>query len=604
MITVVAPVYNEEGTVEELHRRLVAILKKQGEPFEIIFVNDCSTDRSYERLKNLRPLTLISFAKNAGDTAALDAGIEAAKGDIIVVIDADLQDAPEDIPLLLQRLRAGYDVALGWRMVRQERLTRLLFSRLANTLVSVVLGLRVHDSGCGLKAYRACFIKGFRLWGKVQVYLPAVAKARGARICEVPVSHMSRVHGESKIRLTTMLKAGLGLVQIARYRYISAPYRYAPAPYQIRERRESPRIAVIGGGIFGATAALILGEKYAVTLFEKNNHLLGEATFVNQYRHHHGFHYPRSAETIEDIQKSRADFEAFYASIILRVPSYYAVSKTGSGVSPAEYLAVFARHRIPYEADTYPDATLLNRATVGTCIKTSEAVYDYDKLKAFVEEKIRENPRIALRLETPIVGAERQKNGAKLLTGTDSRGTVFQEEFDIVINATYARYNEFCRWLGFPQKELRFRLKEILLIECQAKEKAAITIMDGPFATILPMNAKSNLYTLGDVPLSVHENATDIASASVEDPRWRTVVSRHTEIQERCLQWFPFIKNARYRGSRFVVLPTEMASEKNADRPTELVAHGDGCWSIFSGKIVTAVSVAREILRAVDGQSG
>ncbi len=373
----------------------------------------------------------------------------------------------------------------------------------------------------------------------------------------------------------------------------------------MRDHTSSKKIhvAVIGGGIFGVTAALVLGEKYEVTLFEKNTALLGEATLVNQYRHHYGFHYPRSAETIEDIQKSRAAFERFYTSVIFRVPSYYAVSKTDSEVSPDDYLAVFKRYNISYEVETYPDAKLLNRASVGTCIKTPEAVYDYEKLKSFVEQKVRENPRITLRLETPIVGAQKQEGGAKILIGTDRHGRVFHEEFDVVINATYARYNEFCRWLGFPQKELKFRLKEILLIECQAKEKAAITIMDGPFATILPMSAESNLYTLGDVPLSVHESATGIASTSVEDPRWGKVVSRHKEIQERCVQWFPFIKNAVYKGSRFVILPTEVVSEKNADRPTELVAHGHGCWSIFSGKIVTAVSVAQEILRAVGEQN-
>ncbi len=239
MISVIAPVYNEEETVEELHRRLIAVLQKQREPFEIIFVNDCSTDRSYERLRTLRPLTLISFEKNAGDTAALDAGLGAARGEIIVVIDADLQDAPEDVLLLLQKLHEGYDVALGWRKTRQEHRMRILFSYLANLLVSVVLGMRMHDAGCGLKAYRAPFVKGFRLWGKVQVFLPAVAKARGARICEVPVSHLSRVYGESKMRFSTMLKAGLGLVQMTRYRYFSAPYRNAQALYTTREMQEN-----------------------------------------------------------------------------------------------------------------------------------------------------------------------------------------------------------------------------------------------------------------------------------------------------------------------------------------------------------------------------
>lgn len=239
MISAVVPVYNEEGTVEELHRRLLAVLRKQEESFEIIFVDDCSTDTTYRRLKNLRPITILSLSRNCGDTAALDAGIEAARGETIVFLDADLQDAPEDIPLLLAKLEEGYDAALGWRVTRKDRFARILFSRVANALASLVLWMRMHDAGCGLKAYRASYIKGFNLWGKVQVFLPAIAKARGARICEVAVSHGERSFGDPKIPVLAMLKGGLGLLEVAWYRHVRAPYRHAPATYEIQERIEN-----------------------------------------------------------------------------------------------------------------------------------------------------------------------------------------------------------------------------------------------------------------------------------------------------------------------------------------------------------------------------
>ncbi len=602
MISVVVPVFNEENAVDELHRRLVATLRAQAEPFELIFVNDCSTDRTRERIRALSPRVLVSFAQNAGDTAAIDAGLTEARGDTIVLIDGDLQDAPEDISLLLAKIREGYGAVLGHRTARKERRTRIIFSYLANLLTSLFLGMRIHDVGCGLKAFRAEYVKGFRLWGRMQVYLVAVARARGARVCEVAVTHCPRRHGSSHMSLRTMLKAGLGLIQVLPYRYLRPPYRSAPPLWRISERvGAAPRIAIIGGGIFGATAALMLSQEYNVTLFERRPKLLGEATFVNQYRHHFGFHYPRSSATIDDIQKSRADFEEFYAPAIFQVPSYYAVSREGSLTPPDAYIDVFKRHHIPFEENIYPPEALLNRSEVSVCLKTPEAVYDYAKLCKLVQERIRKNPRIQCRLGTEVVGAALLKNGTKTLS-VRAPHSVYHEEFDVVINATYARYNEFCRWLGFPQKNLSFRLKEIVLLECTLAEKAAVTVVDGPFATFLPTSADGNLYTLGDVPLSVHASAAHIASASVEDARWGRVSSRQTEIRKRCARWFPFVPSARYIESRFVVLPVEEGSEKRDDRPSELTRHGNGCWSIFSGKILTSVSVAREILRALEKQ--
>src|SRR3989344_2673511 len=362
--------------------------------------------------------------------------------------------------------------------------------------------------------------------------------------------------------------------------------------------KKSPEIAVIGGGIFGATAALILGKRFSVTLFEKNLDILGEATWANQYRHHYGFHYPRSIVTINEIKRARKDFERFYKSIIVSAPSYYCVSKTGSKVSPGKYLGIFKRLRIPYKLE-YPPRKFLNRSAVGVCIRTPEAVYDYKRLKHFIVQKIRSSRNIRLKLKHEIVGAKIGNDGEKILK-IKSKEHIFKQNFDYVINATYARHNNFCSWLGFPEKSLRFRLKELPLLKLSTKQRCAVTIMDGPFATILPAGNSLGVYTLGDVPLSVHRSAKNIKNAAVEDRRWGKITPRYKEMQKRCAKWFPIVRDAKRLDSMFVILPAETDSEKNDARPTSITRHDHGCWSVFSGKIVTCVSAAEEILKELE----
>ena len=226
-ISVVVPVFNEAATVQELHRRIVAALRMQPEPYEIIFVNDGSRDRTGEALSLLRPLKVVTLARNYGQTPALDAGIHEARGDVVVLLDADLQNDPNDILLFLKKLSEGCDVVVGWRKKRHDAPSRLLFSAFANFFARVFLDVPLHDFGCGLKAYRASYIKHFRLWGHAQVFLPAVAKERGARICEVPVAHFPRGAGSSKIRVMSMIKGSFDLLGIVFFvKYFSNPLRF------------------------------------------------------------------------------------------------------------------------------------------------------------------------------------------------------------------------------------------------------------------------------------------------------------------------------------------------------------------------------------------
>jgi glycosyltransferase involved in cell wall biosynthesis len=227
MISVIVPIFNEEGTARQLHGRIVDAMNKQPASYEIIFVNDGSTDGTLGAISDLRPLKIVSLQRNYGQTPALDVGIQEARGDILVFLDADLQNDPAEILGLLQKLSTGCDVVVGRRQNRKDVRSRILFSYVANRIARFVLGVQIHDFGCGLKVYRSKFIKDFRLWGDVQVFLPAIAKERGAIICEVPISSYARTAGISKIKITNMIRGGFDLLSIMFFvKYFSRPLRF------------------------------------------------------------------------------------------------------------------------------------------------------------------------------------------------------------------------------------------------------------------------------------------------------------------------------------------------------------------------------------------
>ena len=199
-ISVVVPLYNEEGSVRELHARLLGVLRSIARPFEIIFVDDGSSDATFSRVHALAPLTVIRFRRNYGQTAALAAGIAEASGGIIVTLDGDLENDPADIPTLLEKLAGGYDIVSGWRQERwrDRPLSRRIPSRLANSFISWVTGITLHDHGCQLKAYRGDVLKTLNLSGDMHRMIAAHAASQGARVAEVPVRFESRKYGRSK----------------------------------------------------------------------------------------------------------------------------------------------------------------------------------------------------------------------------------------------------------------------------------------------------------------------------------------------------------------------------------------------------------------------
>jgi glycosyltransferase involved in cell wall biosynthesis len=219
MLSVVIPAYNEEENIPILYEKLKKVLDSLGEDYEIIFVDDGSTDGTYQRLKQLAEkdsrLKVIRFKRNYGQTAAMSAGFEHAKGDVIITLDADLQNDPEDIPILLEKLKEGYHVVSGWRKDRKDPfLSRRLPSMIANWLISKITGVHLHDYGCTLKAYKAEVVKDLELFGDMHRFLPALTKRRGAKITEVVVRHHPRMFGKSKYGIGRTVRVLLDIMLV------------------------------------------------------------------------------------------------------------------------------------------------------------------------------------------------------------------------------------------------------------------------------------------------------------------------------------------------------------------------------------------------------
>ncbi len=219
-LSIVIPVYNEADNIEPLYAVLKAVLDASGRSYEVIIVDDGSKDESYSILKRLALadplLKVIRFRRNFGQTAAFSAGFDYAQGNVIITMDADLQNDPQDIPRLLAEMeRSGADVVSGWRAKRQEPfLTRRLPSTIANSLISWATGVPLHDYGCSLKAYRREIVKNIRLYGDLHRFIPAIASWMGIQVVEVPVQDHPRRHGKSKYGLSRTMKVILDLLTV------------------------------------------------------------------------------------------------------------------------------------------------------------------------------------------------------------------------------------------------------------------------------------------------------------------------------------------------------------------------------------------------------
>ncbi|MFQ5849902.1 MAG: glycosyltransferase family 2 protein [Candidatus Binatia bacterium] len=218
-LSVIVPVYNEEESVEPLMREVISVVQPLGKNYELIIVDDGSTDRTYPVLSNLNKqdprIKVLCLKRNFGQTAALAAGIAYAKGDIIVFMDGDGQNDPRDIPMLVDEIREGFDLVSGWRYPRQDPFwRRRLPSQIANRLISWITRIKLHDYGCTLKAIRSDLAKDLKLYGEMHRFIPAIAYERGARISEIKVHHRPRQSGRSNYGLARTFRVILDLLTV------------------------------------------------------------------------------------------------------------------------------------------------------------------------------------------------------------------------------------------------------------------------------------------------------------------------------------------------------------------------------------------------------
>jgi glycosyltransferase involved in cell wall biosynthesis len=232
MLSIVIPIHNEEPAILPLYDRLATVLERLKKPYEIIFIDDASTDRSFDLLSNLvetdHHLKVIRLRRNFGQTAALSAGFDEAQGDVIISLDGDLQHDPEDIPLLLEKIDDGYDIASGWRKNRVDNtVTRKMPSRIANWMMRKSSGVDLHDFGTTFKAYRAEILKDINLYGELHRFIPALASFYGARIAEVPIKNTGRPNGASHYGLSRTFRVFFDIITIKfLLRYLTRPMHF------------------------------------------------------------------------------------------------------------------------------------------------------------------------------------------------------------------------------------------------------------------------------------------------------------------------------------------------------------------------------------------
>jgi glycosyltransferase involved in cell wall biosynthesis len=255
MLSIVIPIHNEEPSILPLYDRLTTVLEQVQRPYEILFVDDASSDRSFELLANLVEtdghLKVIRLRRNFGQTAALSAGFHEAKGDVVIAMDGDLQHAPEDIPALLEKIDQGYDIASGWRKKRVDNaIMRKIPSRIANWLMAKASGIELHDFGTTFKAYRAEVLKDVNLYGELHRFIPALASIYGARVVEVPIRNVPRAAGDSHYGISRTFRVMFDILTIKfMLKYFTRPMHFFGA------------LGLCGTGLGGLTMFYLLIKK-------------------------------------------------------------------------------------------------------------------------------------------------------------------------------------------------------------------------------------------------------------------------------------------------------------------------------------------------------
>lgn len=359
-----------------------------------------------------------------------------------------------------------------------------------------------------------------------------------------------------------------------------------------------PRVAVIGGGIFGATCALELAQSCDIVLFERHANLMTEVSYNNQFRHHSGFHYARSYDTIQEIKAARNDFESRYReTVVSKFPAYYCTSATGVEIPAERYRAACQSNGLNFTIQAPPEV-VLDPTTVSLCLRTDEAVYDITRFRRLVAARLADSSSIDVRLGTEVVSGVLLPDTRKRLTFSGPDGTR-EESFDFLINATYANRNLVSKWFGFPLAPLRFDLYELLLLRLPI-EQICVTVLDGPFTSLVGTGEE------GDFLLS-HIHQSVLKSTVPDDgmpPRWGEIRSNRRNILRHASRYLPILAKAEVIESRCATRAVSAYAKDFDARPTVVSDHGFGCWSVLGGKIITCVTNALEIAREINGRAG
>ncbi len=359
-------------------------------------------------------------------------------------------------------------------------------------------------------------------------------------------------------------------------------------------RKERERVLVIGGGVFGASSALELAEYADVTIAERHSELLLEASTQNQWRHHSGFHYPRSPETIREVKETRHEFDELYGDTVRwNVPCYYATAITAKEITADRYLRFCQANQLNFEEKLPPDGVIDPRM-VGLSLLTDEGVIDIPKLRSRMRKKLEAHPSIDLRLRTEVTNAEIRKDGSKLIRYRREGENERSEIYDFVVNATYVNYNRLARWMGLPVRRMRFDYCELVNVQLPIDD-VCVTILDGPFM-FFNDTATTEIYTY----YQYHQGflQSRITSDGLP-PQWRnTPDNRHNQIAAS-LPFYPILREAKILDTWVGIRGILVAPEDPDGRPTVIQNHGFGCWSVMGGKIGTCVSNAREITGSI-----
>jgi len=218
-LSIIIPIYNERENIERLYKKLDKALSRINLKYEVLLIDDGSVDGTFDQLLKMhqknRLFKIIRFRKNFGQTSAISAGFDYAEGEVVITLDADLQNDPADIPVLLSKMNEGYDIVSGWRKNRKDNIvTRKFPSIVANKIISKLTGVHLHDYGCTLKAYRKEVVKNINLYGEMHRYIPAIASWMGVKVAEVPVMHHSRKYGKSKYGISRTIKVILDIITV------------------------------------------------------------------------------------------------------------------------------------------------------------------------------------------------------------------------------------------------------------------------------------------------------------------------------------------------------------------------------------------------------